>query len=452
MAAEISAGSHSTSSGSLFAAVKRVRLSADYFDTAGYVLVRPQQRGAVDRAADSRHLASDLTYQGDRFFVRASHYDESRNNGTPLQTNDTTISQLAAGADSRVYGGSLVGRGWVGDHDYQQTFSAIAADRNSERLTVNQRLSSRSIGGSMQWARPLGARHALLAGVEGQRVSAANEENESEVFARQRTGSGFVEDVFAATTALSVTAGLRYDSWRNFDAWSPRLAILYRAPRSVSFSASAYRAFRGPTLNELYRSFRVGNVLTLANDSLGPERLGAIELGVRARNVRATFFWMEMDDAVANVTISTTPPLITRRRMNVASSRSRGAEIEGDWRVGSSWRFSTGYLFTDSTLREGKRVPQVPRNQMTAQVLYSSRMNAGLQARWSGFSFDDDLNQLRLGSYFVVDLFASHPIARGFDVTLAAENLFDRAVEASATPVITLGTPRSLRIGLRYGR
>ena len=42
------------------------------------------------------------------------------------------------------------------DHDYAQTFSAITADRSSERLTVDQQVPSRSGGGSAQWSRAIG--------------------------------------------------------------------------------------------------------------------------------------------------------------------------------------------------------------------------------------------------------------------------------------------------------
>ena len=54
---------------------------------------------------------------------------------------------------------------------------------------------------------------------------------------------------------------------------APRLSVLFRATDRLALTASAYRAFRAPTLNELYRNFRVGNVLTIANESLAPERL-----------------------------------------------------------------------------------------------------------------------------------------------------------------------------------
>ena len=42
----------------------------------------------------------------------------------------------------------------------------------------------------------------------------------------------------------------------------------------------ATRAFRAPTLNELFRDFRAGGTLTNANDQLQPERLTAAEAGV----------------------------------------------------------------------------------------------------------------------------------------------------------------------------
>ena len=99
----------------------------------------------------------------------------------------------------------------------------------------------------------------------------------------------------------------------------------------------------------------------------------------------------------------------------------------------------------------GKRLPQVPRNTATLQVAFTpSRGSAGVQARWSSMQFDDDLNQFPLRGYAVADLFASYPIAQHFEATVAIENATNRRVEVSATPVLTLGTPRTVRVGVRY--
>jgi iron complex outermembrane recepter protein len=474
LSVEASAGSQSTGTLSAFGATNLGTLAIDLLSTDGYVLVDPPQRGTVDRNADASHTAADLTLGRDRLFVRGSFYRESRNNGTPLQTNDTTIRQLAAGANGR--GFTL--RAWGIDQDYAQTFSAIASDRNSERLTVDQHVPSRSAGASSQWSHATSSSNAVIAGIEAQQVSGASRElqfagsrtNAVDSSGRQGTVGAFAEDVLALRD-VSITAGLRFDGWRNFDARrngtelasrsdsaiSPRLAILYRPPSSsLAFTASAYRAFRAPTLNELYRGFRVGNVQTLANESLAPERMNGFEAGVRARNVRATLFWMNLSDVVSNVTLTTTPTLITRQRQNLASSRSRGVEIEGDWPVWRNLRVSSGYLFSDSVVTsgdlDGKRLPQVPRNQISTQLAWTSRSTIALQMRWSSMQFDDDVNVLPLRGFFVADVFFAHPLASRLDLTLAAENLFDRRIESGATPVITRGQPRSLRAGVRYGR
>jgi outer membrane receptor protein involved in Fe transport len=368
--------------------------------------------------------------------MRLSRFSESRNNGTPQQVNDTSLRQIAIGADV----GAVTVRAYDTRERYHQTFSAVSADRATERLTNDQRTPSHGSGASAQYTHRTGTRSVLVAGVEERSVSSDA--------ARQRITSAFAEDTIVVAPRATVTAGVRYDSWRD-SAWSPRLSTLYRVNDSLAFTASVYRAFRAPTLNELVRPFRVGNVLTLANENLRPERLSAIEAGVRSGPVRVTFFSMKTDDVISNVTRSVTPSLITRQRDNQGFSRSRGVEAEGDFRVGKEWRASAGYLFADAVLDTAKRTPQVPRHQATVQLSY--RGIAGVQARWAGVQFDDDLNQFRLRSYFTADAFAAHAIARGVEATFGIENIFDRRIETAATPVITLAQPRSVRVGVRYG-
>jgi outer membrane receptor protein involved in Fe transport len=480
IAYEGSAGNEGTRTSSLFASLKRGEWSGsvdvDWLTISGYVLVPPSQRGIVDVDADTRHTAIDGTLRHSGAFLRTSRYAESRNNGTAQQINDTAIRQIAAGDDVRIGSGSLLVRGYGDTQDYHQTFSAIAADRNSERLTVDQRVPSTGRGGSVQWFGTIGT-NVIVAGGDARLVSGASEEQQiavsgkvtpSRVAGRQRDGSAYVEDVATLSPSVTLSAGLRFDSWKDYDAdrngvsladrsdeaLSPRVTLLVRASDSLTLTAAAYRAFRAPSLNELYRNFRVGNVLTLANESLGAERLSAFEIGARSGPVRLTLFSMTTDDTIANVTLSSTPALITRQRQNLGSSRSRGAELDAEQRLARLWRLSAGYLFCDSIVTTGnltgKRLPQVPRNTATLQLAFTpARGSAGVQARWSSMQFDDDLNQFPLRSYAVADLFASYPIAPRFDATVAVENATNRRVEVSATPVLTLGTPRTVRVGVR---
>ena len=440
---DVSAGSQKTGTASLFAAGDWWSIAGDFLSTDGYVLVRPEDRGAVDVEADARHTALDATLRRGGAFLRASHYRESRNNGTPLQVNDTTSRHLAIGAD--LLNSTLALRAYGSDQDYYQTFSAIAADRNSERLTVEQRVPSHAIGGSAQYTRGFGDRHVVVAGAELREVEGVSHElrggGRFEVGGRQRTGALYVEDLFAVSPELSVTAGVRGDVWGDETRFNPRLSMLWRR-----FSASAYTAFRAPTLNELYRGFRVGNIETLPNADLTSEELTGFEVGAHLRNARVTLFLLNVSDTIANVTIAQTPTLITRQRQNLGRTRSIGAEVDGEWRV-RDWRLSSGLLLVDARVRGGKRVPQVPRVQATAQAMWR---RIGAQMRWTSMQFDDDLNQLELGSALVVDAFASQPISRSLDLTFAIENIANTDVEASATPVVTLGQPRAWRVGMRY--
>ena len=457
---DASAGSEATGAVSAFLGNARGSVAVDLFSTDGYVLVRPEQRGAVDVEADSRHASIDGTFRHEAAFVRGSYYSESRNNGTPLQENDTAVRQLAAGTNL----GAWTLRAYGTDQDYFQTFSAIADDRQSERLTVEQTVPSRGVGGSAQFTHAFGQRHVLVAGAEGRRVRGTSEEvrfTNTATFdvaagGTQETAAAYVEDLFAITPALSVTGGLRADWMRSENTetqLNPRLSVLWRANDALSLSASGYTAFRSPTLNELHRGFRVGNVNTLPNANLKAENLAGFEVGARTRNARLTLFWMTVTDAIANVTLSATPALITRQRQNLGRTRSAGAELDAEWRLGSDWRASASWLYVDATVREGdlrgNRVPQVPRHQATAQLAWKT---IGTQLRWSTSQFDDDLNALPLDGYFVADVFASHPIRAGLEATLAVENVFDGESEVSATPVVTVGQPRAVRVGLRYNR
>ena len=100
---------------------------------------------------------------------------------------------------------------------------------------------------------------------------------------------------------------------------------------------------------------------------------------------------------------------------------------------------------------DGLLVPQVPRQQYTAQARYSRDPfgTVSVQVRGSGPQFEDDQNLLPLKGYVTVDAFASHNISHSFAIYVAGENIFDTRIEAGRTPVLTLAQPRTFRIGLR---
>lgn len=484
---EASGGNKSTGAASMNAGKSwgtfGVGVALQALHTGGYVLVPPDQRGVVDTAAGTSDVSGLFTLSktfGPRAhgFLRLGSFGESRENGTPLQINDTRVTSLDLGTDwaswnagdfsVRLYGSSEV---------FNQNFTAVAPDRNSEVLTNRQRNPSQQLGFAFQWRRPLGNSHLISAGLEGRHVRGHSAERFVDAGGRQRS-LGFFANYSLPLASWVVSFGGRIDHWLNYEgfsnqnlfanqsetAFSPRLSVLRRFNNGVSVSASAYRAFRAPTLNELYRNFRVGNVVTNANSELSAERLTGAEAGVgyqvagETLFVRGNFFWSEISDSIANITLSTTPALITRQRQNLGAIRARGVELSAILKPNPHWELSGGYLLSDTTVLrfpenrtlEGLFVPQIARQQFNFQVSYfNGPWSAATQGRFVGRQFDDDLNTLPLRRFFTLDAEASRSVAEQVRLFVAVQNLTGTRYEISSTPVLTVGPPALFRAGVR---
>ncbi len=479
--------------------------SIEGFYTNGYVDVLPPLEGTIDTPVASEHGTAQLKLErlfGNqaRVFASGSIFEDSRKNGTPLQNNDTHLRQIAVGANwQSPAAGTFTFRTYGGPENYDQSFSSIATNQDSETLTDIQRVPSIQAGLGAQWTRTTGDYQTLAAGFDGQEVRGASDElmysggsvsTAVGAGGRQRIWGIYGEDIVRIGTRVLITGGVRVDDWRNFDALSvtkplsttgplqvddyvprseqalsPRLSALFRARNNFVLRASIYRAFRPPTLNELYRNFRQGNTLTLANSGLTAEQLSGAEVGASYSawedrlSLRGTFFWSDVSDPIANVTLSTTPSLITQQRQNLGETRSRGVELEAEGRVTNDLTFTGGLQYVAATVTSfpadsqlvGLLVPEVPRHDVTFQARYTRqhRITASMEARYVGSTFDNSPNTLLLNHYFMLDAQASRPLGHGMEIFVAGEDLLDERYDVARTPFLTNGPPILYRAGFR---
>jgi outer membrane receptor protein involved in Fe transport len=502
--AELSAGSESTPDLSLADNWQfhswNLNTSGEAFRSDGYVVVPAGLQGSVDTPVNSYHgdgrvVVRRKLAQGD-FFTAGEFYDEARDNGTPLQTNDTQLWQISSGVNLLTRLAGIEFRGYGSGQSYNQTFSSVAADRNSESLTRAQHVPAQQAGGELILSRLLGRRNQLVGGADVRYVRGFSNET---AFAAslatslvdsggyQLTSGAFLQDSIRLHPRLLFTLGVRYDNWDNYDAhtstaplipsikrsftafadqsdhaFSPRAALLFRASDRVTLTGSWYQSFRAPTLNELYRSFRLGNVLTLANSQLQAEHLTGAEAGANyyfgSTRLHSSFFWMQVSDPVANVTLTTTPALITRERENLGRTRSRGVEVDASWHI-DRFEFIAGYQYVDAVVTSfpaeqalvGLEVPQVAPNQFTLQTRYAlpKGWTISAQSRASSHQFDDDLNQFPLASFFQLDAYVSKRLGHGVDVFAAVENLTDSRIQVAKTPTVNIGPPIFARAGVK---
>lgn len=490
-------------------------LSGAYARGDGFAPTVAEDRGPVDRAAPYEQASGAVRGvigigAATELQANVAAFTDARERGTAFTANKSE------GADASL---RLIGRGAWGFSAlaYLQTraFASQFAAVNAARTVATQSLDQYNTPATGKGARveivpPVGAGNDLRVGADIRSVTGRTQELYTFVAAvptRRRVAGGETRTIglFADGStdigALTLTLGARIDWWRitrgflreNPLAPAPALTDTAFADRSgseatgragiawspvgtVTLRAAGYRGWRLPTLNELYRPFRVGADATAANAALSPERLTGIDGGVTIApaagiSLNAGVFWNKLEDAIANVTAGTGPGAFPgvgfvgaggtyRVRRNLDAIRSRGIEVDARWTGGpvtaiASWSHVDPRVDASGTARalDGLRPAQTPLDQLSATLGYR-RDAAALSAtlRHVARQFDDDQNTRSLAPATTLDTYLAVPLTRAIAVELRAENLFDVRVEAgiSGADIVERATPRAIWIGLRF--
>lgn len=479
----------------------------------GFVPILPRDRGPIDRRAPYRQASGALRVVQEvggatEAQLNFSGFEDKRDRGVPFTANrgrgmDTSLRLVGKGRTRWSMLGYAQLRNFVSD------FSSINAARTTSTQTLDQySVPSRGLGFRGELLPRLGKAELRL-GADGRFVRGETRElyqfvDSSPTRRRVAGGRSTTLGLFAAATLpigpafLSVSG--RADRWTITDGrfiqqilqgptlidtafpdrsgWqgSGRVAGELKVAQPLTLRAAAYRGWRLPTLNELYRPFRAGADATGPNPDLRPETMVGAEIGGdlalrRGWTLSLTAYQTRLDDAIANVTQGNGPgtfPIVGfvaaggsyRQRQNLDTIRSRGLEADLAGKVGA-FDARLSYSLVDARVRgsgaalplDGKRPAQTPRQQASATLGW--QVPAGWQAsgtfRALSSQYEDDLNLRRLKATVTLDAFASAPLGQRWRVELRGENLLDEVVQASvsADGVIERALPRTLWIGLR---
>lgn len=247
---------------------------------------------------------------------------------------------------------------------------------------------------------------------------------------------------------------------------NPRVGVLVRASDVVSLRASVYRAFRAPTLNELYRPFQVGTILTAANERLRPETLWGGEAGpqvvVGTVVVRAMGFYNDLESAIANVTLDMPVEDAQRQRQNLGSARVAGIELEASWHPTPRWTATVAHTYSHGTITSassqpelvGKQLAQAPRLRAMGIVAFDEPrwFSATAELRYLGRQFEDDLNTRVIGAVVLADVTVARRLGAGLTTFATVQNVLDREYLVGRAGVDTRGAPRTFELGVRLAR
>ncbi len=492
-------------------------VDGNVFNTDGYYIVRASERGKVDNkaAAEFWNLNVKLDYSPNErvhAFARMGYFDENRDNGKAStidgteEANDTVWRTVSGGVRARMANqGELQATVFTDFETFHSNFLAVPAStppRNVGRMTLTQEVPTDNVGGMVQWSRAFGTKQYFSAGTDFRWVDGDSLENGldavtgTQVTLKRNSGGTqrylglFVQDLIVPVQQLTLSLSARVDGWRSYEGHnletsligapvnnqpslpdrddtvaSPRVAARYHVTNRLDVWGDLGWGFRAPTLNELYRQFRVGQTLTLANYSLGPERLVGGEAGASfalspSATIRATWFDNRITDPVSNVTISQVGQNITQQRQNLGETHVHGIQTDLEYRLGTNWKVAGAYVYDQAKVTEnpsnpvlvGKWLAQVPEHRGSVRLAYSNPkfLNAAIGAQFVGSQFDDDQNTAsrQLPKYGVVDILASRGIGRSLELFGGVQNLFDAEYFVGTLPT-TVGSPRLVTGGVR---
>jgi outer membrane receptor protein involved in Fe transport len=480
--------------------------SASFERSNGWIPARPPTRGAADNHVwfdgGSASLRANTYFGGVLMSARASFYDEGRGaglvGGSSSAHGATGSLTLAEGPSGDRLGWRL--QGWVVRSSFANHSVSVAPDRTFTTPS-NDQFETPALG--------LGFNAALLgqsgafhweAGADLRDDSGESRElfrftGGTFTMTRRAGGRAIVGGLYGEgaidTSQWLLTLGVRGDYWAtsqghlvetvratgaitNDQDYAGRDGVVPTARAGIRrnfddgeyLRVAGYAGFRAPTLNELYRPFRAGNVVTEANADLKPEKLYGAEAGWGgdrgALHWDATAFWNELHQAVANVTVGVN----LQQRQNAGDVRAFGLEGQASYALSDTLNARAAISHTEAKFVSGQldglRPAQAPRTTITAGATWLPLESVQLDAdlHWESMRFEDDQNKLRLGSAFVLDLRAAWRFADGWSAFVEADNATDAEVATAENSTITIngvtrevvsfGQPRVIWAGLRF--
>lgn len=273
-----------------------------------------------------------------------------------------------------------------------------------------------------------------------------------------RDGLGvFLQDEFAYSEALHLTAGIRYDSIKaetdgapppffitspqsdTDAAFSGELGAVYKTSETTNIFANIGRAFRAPTLIERYFfGPHDGPSQDRGNPDLDPETSFNIDVGVRIRSDKyqfsASLYHNSVDDLIQKTLINPSEPPVSRiyQYQNISEAKIYGGELDAKYFVDDAWS-----IFFSGTLTRGEDTSaDRPFNGISP---YKANYGVNYERELDAFYINAELSALsameqdRVGveekptpGYTTVDFKVYLTHDSGIRTSFSVENLFDK--------------------------
>ena len=483
----------------------RVGFDATGNGTDGFQSVLAVQRSPLDVPTSFRARNLQLASQFEPTeqlsgSLRVGWHELDQRLHSPLSTNRQSMWNLSGDLRRRVGAQSLTATLFHIDSEFRTDNTDTpddAAPGTAEFVQNRHRTPVNTTGGSLLWSLQgssvlrllsAGADYQQLRGTDtGAIFDGSGMQIRTDVGrGAQRFAGVFVQASLVPHEDLEILASARYQYFQNYDgfdgspgglgrtprksssSFNPRISMRYAISPLMALRVAGYRAFRAPTLDNLYRTFSTPFGVFYGNAALKPERLKGAEAGADftagALRAQLTYYYNNIDDLLTsrNLDFSELPPgfFFGSRNINAGSARARGFEAELNRSFAAHWDGTLAYTYASSIITEnpldplsvGKQLGGVPRQSASGALSYrGAGWRIAARLRWIDKSYSDNAQTLAVDEHVIADLSAAYAVNRHLEPYIKVENLFARQYIAdnSGFSPPQLGTPLTVFAGLR---
>jgi vitamin B12 transporter len=238
----------------------------------------------------------------------------------------------------------------------------------------------------------------------------------------------------------------RQDEFSAFkDVFTWQLAASWRLIPALKLRASAGTGSKAPTFTDLYgfyADYFIGNPDLKPETSRGWEVGLETDFGGNGPHLGIAWFDQRLEDEIDGFVFDPETFLFTARNKD-GKSRRKGLELTLDGNLGDRLSYLASYTFVDATENApagiSSREVRRPRHMASLSANYTFGAGSGnvnLNVHFNGSQLDNffpppyfGLEQVRLGSYTVVDLAASWRLNETLELVGRVSNLFDEDYE-----------------------
>lgn len=471
--AELSYGSMNTKIGSLSTSGKQGKfgylLSGQMAKSDGYMAdVKPKDY-SIKRATERENGNLKLSYDID---------DTSSVSASYIYFHNQTVGVYNIEGGYNPYEQEM--------HNFQTKYTKYFENESDLSISIYKKISDTSydsllgstikkvnsgdideIGGTIQYVYPIGM-HVLTSGIDlklgyaktqddyitGEIVRTEGKQDYYALFIQDEIfyGDQWVFNVGGRFDYFKNHAGVGHDEVtsidtiypsENFNAFSPKVGLVYKATPNTSIRSSIGQAFRAPTVYDMYRDYISGTNVYAANPNLDPETVTSYEIGIDKKifekgMLSVTAYHSDAKDFIYSITPLDPTNTNYKEKTNVGKVKIQGVETEFNYQLTDHFKFFANYTYNKSTIEkfiadtslEGNYLTNIPKNKGSVSLSYSNPeiVNAKVTVRYVGDRYSNDANTEAgiYDSYMLVDLKLSKEFTKNFQMTLSADDLFDK--------------------------